>query len=134
MSETNCEQLVLEAEDATSHSLEIAAEIYESTAKCFDSQGNRRKAGQYLTIAGDFYLELRKMDKAAGCYGKAIVRHLMIEDIETAKILVEKGKKLRLDTTVTETDIGFPVDARLLKEKRLVRMRNWYRYLKPIRT
>ena len=93
MSETNCEQLVLEAEDATSHSLEIAAEIYESTAKCFDSQGNRRKAGQYLTIAGDFYLELRKMDKAAGCYGKAIVRHLMIEDIETAKILVEKGKK-----------------------------------------
>ncbi|MHA2106120.1 MAG: hypothetical protein ACW99R_00245 [Candidatus Hodarchaeales archaeon] len=92
MAEGNCEQLVTEAEKATSHSLEIAAEIYESTAKCFDSKGDRRKAGQYLTIAGDFYLEIKKMDKAASCYGKAIVRHLMTEDIETAKILVEKGK------------------------------------------
>ncbi|MHA1975640.1 MAG: hypothetical protein ACW98F_06450 [Candidatus Hodarchaeales archaeon] len=93
MSEINCEQLAKEAETTTSHSLEIAAEIYKSSAKCFDSQGNRQKAGQYLTIAGDFYLELRKMDKAASCYGKAIVRHLMSEDIETAKILVEKGKE-----------------------------------------
>ncbi|MHA2153699.1 MAG: hypothetical protein ACXABU_00030 [Candidatus Hodarchaeales archaeon] len=92
MAEGNCEQLATEAEKATSHSLEIAAEIYESTAKCFDSKGDRRKAGQYLTIAGDFYLEIKKMDKAASCYGKAIVRHLMTEDIETAKILVEKGK------------------------------------------
>ncbi|PWI48378.1 hypothetical protein CEE45_07225 [Candidatus Heimdallarchaeota archaeon B3_Heim] len=93
MTEISCEQLATEAETATSHSLVIAAEIYESTAKCFDSKGNRRKAGQYLTIAGDFYLEIKKMDKAASCYGKAIVRHLMTEDIETAKILVDKGKE-----------------------------------------
>ncbi len=98
MTEISCEELATEAETATSHSLEIAAGIYESTAKCFDSKGNRRKAGQYLTIAGDFYLEIKKMDKAASCYGKAIVRHLMSEDIETAKILVEKGKKYGFTT------------------------------------
>lgn len=93
MVDTDCEKLASEAEAATTHSLEIAAEIYESTAKCFDSQGDRKKAGQYLTIAGDFYLELKKMDKAASCYGKAIVRHLMTEDVDTAKILVDKGKR-----------------------------------------
>ncbi len=93
MPESNCEELISEAELATSHSLKIAADIYESTARCYDSKGNRKKAGQYLTIAGDFNLEIGKLDKAASCYGKAIVRYLMSEDIETAKILVEKGKE-----------------------------------------
>ncbi|MCK4849301.1 MAG: hypothetical protein KAT16_09760, partial [Candidatus Heimdallarchaeota archaeon] len=77
----NCEKLVEEASTATRHSLDMAAEIYQETSKCFDKEGNRIKAGQYLTIAGDFYLELEKMDKAASCYGKAIVRHLMVDDI-----------------------------------------------------
>ena len=89
----NCEKLVEEASTATRHSLDMAAEIYQETSKCFDKEGNRIKAGQYLTIAGDFYLELEKMDKAASCYGKAIVRHLMVDDIDTAKILVDKGLK-----------------------------------------
>jgi hypothetical protein len=44
-----------------------------------------------LTIAGDFYLEIGNREKAATCYGKAIVRHLMIDDVDTAKILVNKG-------------------------------------------
>jgi len=89
----NCEQLVEEAGEATKHSLDMAAGIYQEASKCFDKEGNRIKAGQYLTIAGDFYLELKKMDKSAGCYGKAIVRHLMADDINTAKILVQKGLK-----------------------------------------
>ncbi len=89
----NCEQLVKEAGTSTIHSLDMAAGIYQEASKCFDKEGNRIKAGQYLTIAGDFYLELKNMDKAASCYGKAIVRHLMADDIDTAKILMEKGLK-----------------------------------------
>ncbi|MHA1236363.1 MAG: hypothetical protein ACTSQ9_01735 [Candidatus Hodarchaeales archaeon] len=89
----NCEKLVEEAGTATRHSLDMAAGIYQEASKCFDKEGNRIKAGQYLTIAGDFYLELQKMNKAASCYGKAIVRHLMADDIDTAKILVNKGLK-----------------------------------------
>ena len=89
----NCEKFVEEASTATGHSLDIAAGIYQEASKCFDKEGNRIKAGQYLTIAGDFYLELDKLNKAASCYGKAIVRHLMVDDIETAKILVKKGLK-----------------------------------------
>jgi len=92
----NCEQLVEEAGTATRHSLDIAAGIYLEASKCFDKGGNRIKAGQYLTIAGDFYLELEKMDKASSCYGKAIVRHLMADDIDTAKILMAKGLKYGL--------------------------------------
>ena len=91
MKNNECHKLVMEANKAIDHSLKIASKLYEDAAKCFDRKGDRVKAGQYLTIAGDFYLELDKMDKAATCYGKAIVRHLMADDIETAKILVHKG-------------------------------------------
>ncbi|MHA2238391.1 MAG: hypothetical protein ACXAB2_08505 [Candidatus Hodarchaeales archaeon] len=96
MADNECQGLVAEANNAVDHSLKIASKLYEDAAKCFDRKGDRVKAGQSLTIAGDFYLELNKMDKAATCYGKAIVRHLMADDIETAKILVHKG-----------TDYGF---------------------------
>ncbi|MHA2347701.1 MAG: hypothetical protein ACXACP_13360, partial [Candidatus Hodarchaeales archaeon] len=96
MADNECQGLVAEANNAVDHSLKIASKLYEDAAKCFDRIGDRVKAGQSLTIAGDFYLELNKMDKAATCYGKAIVRHLMADDIETAKILVHKG-----------TDYGF---------------------------
>ena len=91
ITENTCEKLLSEADAATSHSLKIAAGIYEDVAKCFDGEGDRLKAAQYLTIAGDFFLEINKLDKAAACYGKAIVRHLMLDDIDTAKILVNKG-------------------------------------------
>lgn len=91
MKKSSCNELVIEANKAVDHSLQIAANLYEDAAQCFDRIGDRVKAGQYLTIAGDFFLELNKMDKAATCYGKAIVRHLMADDIETAKILVHKG-------------------------------------------
>ncbi|MHA2290314.1 MAG: hypothetical protein ACXABG_16125 [Promethearchaeota archaeon] len=120
MTEDNCDQLANEAEKATSHSLEIAAEIYGSTAKCFDSKGNRRKAGQYLTIAGDFYLEIGKMDKAASCYGKAIVRHLMTEDIETAKILVEKGKDYGFTSAIYQFKMALnALDRKIITEEEL---------------
>lgn len=89
----DCEKLVEEAMEASKHSLEVSAKIFEDVAKCFDKLGDRKKAGQYLTLAGDFFLDLDNKEKAATCYGKAIMRHLMIDDIGTAEILIEKGKE-----------------------------------------
>ncbi|MFX0015771.1 MAG: hypothetical protein ACFFB2_01150 [Promethearchaeota archaeon] len=93
MQPSECEELVREATEASRHSLEVSARIFEDAAKCFDKQGDRKKAGQYLTVAGDFFLDLDKKEKAATCYGKAIMRHLMADDITTAEILIEKGKE-----------------------------------------
>ncbi|UCG02063.1 MAG: hypothetical protein JSW11_21025 [Candidatus Heimdallarchaeota archaeon] len=93
MQSSDCEKLVEEATEASKHSLDVSAKIFEDAAKCFDKLGDRRKAGQYLTLAGDFFLDLDNKEKAATCYGKAIMRHLMIDDIDTAEILLEKGKE-----------------------------------------
>jgi hypothetical protein len=83
---------VREGDEASKHSLEIAASLFEEAAKCFDRQGDRKKAGQYLTIAGNFFLDVSENVKAATCYGKAILRHLMIDDMDTAQILIKKGE------------------------------------------
>lgn len=91
MGSEECESLVKEAEDTSKHSLDIAAEIFEDAAKCYDKEGNRRKSGQFLTLAGDFLLELSKDNQAATCYGKAIVRYLMVDDLDLAQILIKKG-------------------------------------------
>ena len=93
MPQSKCEELVREATEASKHSLQISAGIFSDAAKCYDQLGDRKKAGQYLTLAGDFFLDLNNKEKAASCYGKAIMRHLMIDDIDTAKILLEKGKE-----------------------------------------
>ena len=93
MSQTNCDELVREATKASKHSLHISAGIFEDAAKCYDRIGDRRKAGQYLMLAGDFFIDLDNKEKAATCYGKAIMRHLMIDDITTAEILFEKGRE-----------------------------------------
>ena len=93
MPQSKCEELVREATEASKHSLQISAGIFSDAAKCYDRLGDRKKAGQYLTLAGDFFLDLNNKEKAASCYGKAIMRHLMIDDIDTAKILLEKGKE-----------------------------------------
>ncbi|MHA2303870.1 MAG: hypothetical protein ACXACU_00670 [Candidatus Hodarchaeales archaeon] len=92
MSKSDCENFVKEADDALKHSLEIAASLFEDAAKCYDRQGDRKKSGQYLTIAGNFFLDISRNEKAATCYGKAILRHLMIDDLETAQILIKKGE------------------------------------------
>ncbi|MFW9778621.1 MAG: hypothetical protein ACFFE8_07170 [Candidatus Heimdallarchaeota archaeon] len=91
MGSEKCSALANEAEAASKHSLDIASSIYEEAANCFDKEGNRRKSGQFLTLAGDILLEINKHDQAATCYGKAILRYLMSGDIETAQILINKG-------------------------------------------
>ncbi|MHA2243586.1 MAG: hypothetical protein ACXADY_01325 [Candidatus Hodarchaeales archaeon] len=93
MPQSKCEELVREATEASKHSLQISAGFFVDAAKCYDRLGDRKKAGQYLMLAGDFFLDLNNEEKAASCYGKAIMRHLMIDDIDTAEILLEKGKE-----------------------------------------
>ncbi|MFW9855611.1 MAG: hypothetical protein ACFFFG_11150 [Candidatus Thorarchaeota archaeon] len=91
MGSEKCSALANEAEAASKHSLDIASSIYEEAASCYDKEGDRRKSGQFLTLAGDLFLEINKHDQAATCYGKAILRYLMSGDIETAQILINKG-------------------------------------------
>ncbi|WP_455463877.1 hypothetical protein [Candidatus Hodarchaeum mangrovi] len=90
---SRCDELAKNGLAAAKNNLELAASILEETASCFDSSGNRKKAGQYLTLAGDFHMDLNDLEKAASCYGKAILRYLMIEDFDTAQLLLKKGKE-----------------------------------------
>ena len=99
MSNSDCDKLVREGDEASKDSLERAASIFEEAAKCYDRQGDRKKAGQYLTIAGNFFLDINNNTKAATCYGKAILRHLMIDDIGTAQILIKKGENYGFTTS-----------------------------------
>ncbi|MFX1505365.1 MAG: hypothetical protein ACFFDC_04535 [Promethearchaeota archaeon] len=93
MQPIDCEKLLNEATEASKHSLDVSAKIFEEAAKCFDKTGDRKSAGQCLTLAGDFFLDLDNKEKAATCYGKAIMRYLMSDDLSTAEILIEKGKE-----------------------------------------
>lgn len=112
---SECEKLAREGEEASKHSLEIAAGIFEDTSRCFDRQGIRSKAGQYLTLAGDLFLDLNQIEKAAACYGKAIVRYLMNDDIETANILLEKGRDYGFTSATHQYRIA--IDAMKRKER-----------------
>ncbi|MFX0182192.1 MAG: hypothetical protein ACFE95_03835 [Candidatus Hodarchaeota archaeon] len=113
----DCEQLAVEADEASKHSIEIAASIFEDAAKCFDRKGERQKAGQYLTLAGDFLLDLDMGDKAAICYGKAIVRYLMADNVEMAQILLEKGKEYGFSSSTHQYRIALDAMERRAKEK-----------------
>ncbi len=112
---SECEQLAREGDKASQHSLEIAAGIYEDAARCFDQQGVRDKAGLYLTLAGDLFLDLNQVEKAAACFGKAIVRYLMNDDIETANILLEKGREYGFTSATHQYRIA--IDAMKRREK-----------------
>lgn len=117
MQPSDCEELVDEATEASKHSLDVSAKIFEDAAKCFDKLGDRNKAGQYLTLAGDFFLDLDNKEKAAICYGKAIMRHLMIDDISTAEILLEKGKEYGFSSSTHQYRIALDALERQTKAK-----------------
>ncbi len=117
MPKTDCEDLVREGTEASKHSLTISASLFEDAAKCYDDKGDRKKAGQYLTLAGDFFLDLKNREKAAVCYGKAIMRHLMIDDIETAEILLEKGKEYGFSSTTHQYRIALDALERQTQSK-----------------
>ncbi|MFX0051599.1 MAG: hypothetical protein ACFE8U_09945, partial [Candidatus Hermodarchaeota archaeon] len=114
---TDCEKLVEEADEASKHSIEIAADIFEDAAKCFDGKSERQKAGKFLTLAGDFFLDLNMMDKAATCYGKAIVRYLMADNLEMAQILLEKGKEYGFSSSTHQFRIAIDTLERRAKKE-----------------
>jgi len=103
---SECDGLAKNGLTAAKTNLELAASILEETAICFDSAGNRKKAGQYLTLAGDFHMDLNDLEKAASCYGKAILRYLMIEDFDTAQILLKKGQEYGFTTSFHQFSIA----------------------------
>ncbi|UCG90381.1 MAG: hypothetical protein JSU57_01225 [Candidatus Heimdallarchaeota archaeon] len=117
MQQSDCEELVREATEASKHSLDVSAAIFEDAAKCYDQQGDRKKAGQYLILAGDFFLDLDNKEKAALCYGKAIMRYLMIDDIYTAEILLEKGKEYGFSSSTHQYRIALNTLERQKKAK-----------------
>jgi hypothetical protein len=117
MNLSDCERLVEEADEASKHSLEIAADIFEDAAKCFDGKGERQKAGKFLTLAGDFFLDLNMMNKAATCYGKAIVRFLMADNLEMAQIVLEKGKEYGFSSSTHQFRIATDALERRAKEE-----------------
>ena len=113
----DCEKLVNEATEASKHSLDVSAKIFEEAAKCFDKTGDRKKAGQCLTLAGDFFLDLDNKEKAATCYGKAIMRYLMSDDLSTAEILIEKGKEYGFSSSTHQYRIALDALERQTKAK-----------------
>ena len=117
MQTSDCEALVNEATEASKHSIDVSAKIFEDAASCFDKLGDRKKAGQCLTLAGDFFLDLGNREKAATCYGKAIMRHLMSDDLSTAEILLEKGKEYGFSSLTHQYRIALDALERQTKAK-----------------
>lgn len=69
-----------------------AARMFYDSAMCFDKQGDRKRSASCFTLAGEFYLSVEENSKAAECYGKAVLRNLMANDMEAAKIILDKGE------------------------------------------
>ncbi|MFX1250136.1 MAG: hypothetical protein ACFFCZ_00800 [Promethearchaeota archaeon] len=93
-----CERFVIDAEALRDLSAVIAAQRFLDAGNCYESKGNRKKAAQYLTLAGHFFAESGDINKCADCYGKAAIRHILNDDLEAAKIIVERGIELGFDT------------------------------------
>ena len=72
--------------------LDAALTFYDA-AQCYDKNGDRKRAASCFTLAGEFYLTVEENSKAAECYGKAILRNLMANDMEAAKIILDKGEE-----------------------------------------
>ena len=76
----------------TNEELHDAAVTFFDAAQCFDKKGDRKRAASAFTLAGEFYLSIDENSKAAECYGKAVLRNLMVNDLEAAKIILDKGE------------------------------------------
>lgn len=56
MSESECENLVREATEASKHSLDISAGLFEDAAKCYDKLGDRKKQANTSPLQEIFFL------------------------------------------------------------------------------
>ncbi|MHA2501173.1 MAG: hypothetical protein ACXAEL_16515, partial [Candidatus Hodarchaeales archaeon] len=98
---SECDILVEESEQLLTISLKQAAEMFYAAAECYDSAEEKKLAARYYTLAGQTFFDLntrRAMRKAAAAYGKAITRYLIVDDLQGATFLLEKGKKQEFDT------------------------------------
>ena len=96
---SECEELYTTASmiesisNPTNEEILDAAMTFYDAAQCFDKSGDRKRAASAFTLAGEFYLSIAENSKAAECYGKAVLRNLMINDLEAAKIILDKGEE-----------------------------------------
>jgi hypothetical protein len=75
--------------------------MFYAAAECYDLAEQKKLAARYYTLAGQTFYDLntrRAMRKAAAAYGKAITRYLIVDDLQGATFLLEKGKKQEFDT------------------------------------
>lgn len=97
--ENACEEILSEGiklseiENSTNDQILDTAQAFYEAALCFDRLGERIQSAKYFTLSGEFYLNIEDEDKAAECYGKAILRNLMANELEAADILLKKGEK-----------------------------------------
>ncbi|MFX0091830.1 MAG: hypothetical protein ACFFBD_08720, partial [Candidatus Hodarchaeota archaeon] len=98
-----CERFVVDAEVLQDLSAMVAAQRFFDAGDCYDSKGNRKKAAQYLTLAGHFFAQSGDINKCADCYGKAAIRNILVDDLEAAKIIIERGEELGFDTFLFRT-------------------------------
>jgi tetratricopeptide (TPR) repeat protein len=89
----NAALMIEQIQNPTNEEILDAALSFYDSAQCFDNKGERSKSAKCYTLAGEFYLAIEENEKAAECYGKAILRNLMINDLESAKVILEKGEE-----------------------------------------
>ncbi|MHA1983283.1 MAG: hypothetical protein ACW967_02935 [Candidatus Hodarchaeales archaeon] len=81
-----------EIDNPTINEMIETAEAFFDAASCFDSLGDRRNSAKNYTLAGEFFMSIDEKNRAAECYGKAILRNLMADELESARVLLDKGK------------------------------------------
>ncbi len=93
--DSECLELVEAAtEFAESNQLELAADTFLEAAECFDKEGDRSRSARYLTAAAEFFEMLGEQRQSSRCYGKAILRHLLADEVENAIIVLQKAHLL----------------------------------------
>ncbi|MHA1990180.1 MAG: hypothetical protein ACW98A_04380 [Candidatus Hodarchaeales archaeon] len=81
-----------EIDNPTINEMIETAEAFFETASCYDHLGDRKNSAKNYTLAGEFFMSIDEKDRAAECYGKAILRNLMADELESARVLLDKGK------------------------------------------
>ncbi|MFX1513743.1 MAG: hypothetical protein ACFFCQ_14260, partial [Promethearchaeota archaeon] len=99
-SEEECDQLVDDATQMFETFPVDAAMVFEDAGKCYDERGERTRAAQYYTLAGDMYFRCNRDKKAEKCYARAIIRNLMANDVEAAKVVLQRGSDLGFETSM----------------------------------
>lgn len=84
-------------ENPTLTDLINTAELFFEAASCFDQSGDRKNAATYFSLAAEFYMTAGEQERGSECYGKSILRALMANDLETARVILEKGNKYNLN-------------------------------------